>query len=66
MPSCAHGREKELRRPGGSKKDATSILCEESTPGYVNSHGFELNRTVWYSRKKAQKAQNIEETGAFW
>jgi hypothetical protein len=61
----AHGREKELRRPGGSKKDATSILCEESTSGSVNSHGFELSRTVWYSHKKTQNAQIIGQLRAF-
>lgn len=33
--------------------------------GYVNSHGFELSRTVWYSQKRLKRPQIIEEIGPF-
>jgi hypothetical protein len=54
----AHWREKESRRLERQQAKCHEHLREESTKRSGNSHGFELNRTVWYSLKGHKTAQN--------
>ena len=64
MPICAWEGER-VAPTGRLQERCHVVLCEESINTPINSHGFELSRTVWYSSKAHKSAQITKKFTAF-